>query len=107
MSSFLRRGRSLLCAVDVDEAGTVRVSTARGAHLTSEAVFEALKQRDESRNMTAKNKQKDPEERAYNEPVHDIRRLVSLAPRRAIQREQLRASRSIRRELRKRFAQKQ
>ena len=47
VGSFRASGRILLRDADVEDNGTIRIKTTRGAHLTSNAVLDALKRREE------------------------------------------------------------
>ena len=51
INQFLKKGRSLLRDADVEEEGTIKIGTVRGAHLTSNAVIEALNVREACSDM--------------------------------------------------------
>ena len=46
IKAFLKKSRSLLREADVKEEGTIKIGTAKGSHLTLDAVIEALKVRE-------------------------------------------------------------
>ena len=49
VKAYWRKGRSLLREANVEESVTTKISTTKGAHLTSEVVLQALRQRNERR----------------------------------------------------------
>ena len=87
-------------STETSEQGTVSVQTKSGAHVTSDAVIEALKLRAEKRAAAARTvvseEQREIAE-AYREPKADIDRLKQLAPVRAIRRVVLNTTRFQRR----------
>ena len=100
--SFKSRGRSLIRNADIDEQGTIRISTAKGAHLTADVVLEALAERESRRRQGAKITPEEIEENKLRleyrlDSAVDRRRLVSLAPHRSPVFSALRRSRESRR----------
>lgn len=93
LASFESNHRSLPRDVDMEDGGTVRISTRLGAHLTSEAVIDALRMRHTRRRaatgaITMREEQRVWRE-VYNESADERRRLISLAPQHEIIRERL------------------
>ncbi|KAI0559007.1 hypothetical protein FGB62_171g09 [Gracilaria domingensis] len=122
MASFDAKSRSLLSDAVVEESGTIKISTKKGALLTNDAIIDAMKKRDarvaakeaekkaKALNQTDNNKKNTGDTKMKlrrnpnRETPSELRDLMKLAPRRALQRRRLRESRSYRREVRKHFA---
>lgn len=104
IKSFEQKERSLLRDVDVEEEGRIRVSTTSGAHVTSDAVLEALKERCQRREKASAKKalsSLEAHEVDVTEGVQALRRYANLADGRHSQRKRLRESRLHRREARR------
>ena len=95
IQSFRNRSRSLLRDVDVGESGTVRISTASGAHLTADAVIEALLTRKKRREMR---REVHEELSDVRDTPAELRRLLEIRPERVARRLRLNGSREHRRE---------
>ena len=82
---FMRNHRSLLFDADVEQEGTNRITTTSGAHLTSDAVIDALKMRAErraSRSQGTVARREKSDDR--NDPPAQIRRLFFRFARNAL-----------------------
>lgn len=103
MEAFKARSRSLLRDADVEEEGRIRIGTRTGCHLTSDIVLEVLGKREapKKKNILKRVMKSNEEVNCYNEPVADIRHLISLTDRRFEKRKRLRNARTLRRMVRR------
>ena len=70
LNSFSRQGRSLIFDADIGREGTIRVNTTAGAHLTSQAILDALSARDKKK--ASKVKKNCSESSANEAPASDL-----------------------------------
>eukprot|EP00737_Agarophyton_chilense_P005892 gb/GEZJ01009985.1/.p1 GENE.gb/GEZJ01009985.1/~~gb/GEZJ01009985.1/.p1 ORF type:complete len:136 (-),score=12.47 gb/GEZJ01009985.1/:120-527(-) len=85
LKSFDRQNRNFLRDSSVAKSRHVRIDTSCGPHLTSEAVLDALKEREENLGKGGtKSKAEMEEAAAYKEPREHIRRSLELYPERPI-----------------------
>ena len=98
VGSFRASGRSLLRDADVEENGTIRIRTTGGAHLTSDAVLDALKRREEVRRGRQSPKKDAMKENYGKETASEMRRLCALALERSSRARILSQTRRVRRQ---------
>ena len=103
VKAYWRKGRSLLREANVEESGTIKISTTKGAHLTSEVVFQALRQRNERRQNKSKSSKATACEGDVKESAAAMRRYAELSDVRYEQRKRLRQTRNERRVRQKRL----
>ena len=94
IESLRNSSRSLLRDVDVRDSGTVRMSTTSDAHLTADAVIEALLARDKRREMGREVPEGFLDVR---DTLAEIHRLLEIRPKRIVRRSLLNGSREHRR----------
>ena len=105
VTAYLKKGRSLLRKANVEESGTIRISTTKGAHLTSEVVLSALRERNERRQKSSKSSKTTASEKDVKESAAARLRYAELADVRHEQRKGLRQTRNERHVRQKRLIQ--
>ena len=103
VTAYLKKGRSLLREANVEESGTIRISTTKGAHATSEVVLSALCERNKRRQKSRKSSKTIASEKDMKESAAARRRYAELAHVRHEQRKRLRHTRNERRVRQKRL----
>lgn len=96
-----KRDRTLLRDNLVQEEGHLRVNTTAGVHSTSDAVLKALQKRNKARAAKKKKAKSRAQTAEYKKHKAGKRRLIDLAPARAVKRSQLADTRSSRRSKRR------
>ena len=99
--SLMSTGGCLLRPQDVEDEGTIEISSRSGAHLTAEAILNGQKRRDERRHPPARWQREAEDEQLLRDykmdSAGDIRRLVVLKPAREGRRARIEHSQEVHR----------